>query len=210
MPTYNKHIWNSVKAGEPLPPGFYDRSAAEVARELLGAELSLGAAAGVIVEAEAYLMDDPACHAYRGMTERNRAMFGEPGRAYVYLSYGCHWLMNAVTGAEGEGSAVLIRALEPVRGAERMRERREAARRNLDLASGPGRLSQALGIGREHNGAELWTGPLQIRMSDRPKQPAVVTTRVGVSKGADLPLRFYLAGNPHVSRPKPRLMKVVQ
>ncbi|MDE0022671.1 MAG: DNA-3-methyladenine glycosylase [Candidatus Poribacteria bacterium] len=184
----------------PLPQAFYDRSAAEVAMDLLGAELSHESTAGVIVETEAYLMDDPACHAYNGVTPRSRVMFGEPGRAYVYLSYGCHWLLNAVADRQGVGSAALIRALEPTRGLDIMRARRPAARNDRDLASGPGRLSQALGLSKEHNGTPLWDGPLAIRPADKPAGAVVVSKRVGISKGASLPLRFYLADNPHVSK----------
>ena len=195
-----------------LPRGFYLRPTVEVARDLLGAFLvhrsPEGTTVGRIVETEAYLGGvDPASHAYRGETARNRSMFGAPGRAYVYFIYGVHWCLNVVTAPRGVGEAVLLRALEPVEGLDRMRRRRgvEAERA---LCSGPGKLVQAMGIGRGHDGADLVRGDLTIRPRGawEPRLPGawdeavVVAPRVGITKAADLPLRFYLADNPHVSR----------
>src|SRR5690606_36387777 len=140
---------------------FYERPVLEVAPHLLGCVLRHGEAAGVIVETEAYHESEPACHAFAGLTNRTRVLFGPPGRAYVYRSYGIHALVNAVCGPEGEGAAVLIRALEPLDGVEGMRSRR-GMERLVDLCSGPGKLSQALGIGLEHNDLDLLDGPLRI------------------------------------------------
>lgn len=189
--------------GNALPHSFYARSPVEVARDLLGAELRHetpdGVAAGRIVETEAYLATEPACHAYRGRTARNAALFGEAGRAYVYLSYGVHWLFNVVAESPGEGCGVLIRALEPTLGEPLMRARR-VRRGPRDLTSGPGKLTQALAVDGSHNGVSLSGGALAIVA--RAGAPGSVTTakRIGISKAADLPLRFYLTNNPHVSR----------
>jgi DNA-3-methyladenine glycosylase len=189
--------------GPPLPREFYARRTSEVARGLLGRVLARhtdeGMVAGVVVEAEAYGPDDAANHAHRGQSPRNAVMFGEPGHAYVYLSYGVHWMINAVTVAEGVGEAVLIRALEPVAGIELMKKRRgiEDIRR---LCAGPGSLCRALGITIEQNGADL-LGPNLYFAGDPPvRSEVVVTKRIGITKSADLPWRFYLAGSPFVSR----------
>jgi DNA-3-methyladenine glycosylase len=180
---------------------FYARPVLEVAPDLIGCVVSHGPTAGVIVEAEAYHDSEPACHAFVGLTQRTQVLFGAPGRAYVYRSYGIHALLNAVCEPEGVGAAVLIRALEPLEGVELMRSRRGLERLE-DLCSGPGKLTQALAIGLEHNGADLTRGP--IRISSRP--PAwrdvrvVVSKRIGITKAADLPWRFTAAGSRFVSR----------
>jgi DNA-3-methyladenine glycosylase len=167
--------------------------------------------AGVIVETEAYHESEPACHAFVGLTKRTSTLFGEPGRAYVYRSYGVHALLNAVCEPEGVGAAVLIRALEPSAGIEQMRSRRtvrtSAAR--LDdpsLCGGPGRLSQALGVSMEHNGCDLARGPVVIRgrPRGREQQEIVAVPRVGITKATELPWRFCVPENRYVSRPRPR------
>lgn len=155
--------------------------------------------AGRVVETEAYLGAEPACHAYRGRTESNAALFGEGGRAYVYLSYGVHWLFTAVCGKAGDGCGVLIRAIEPTDGVPLMRARRGGGR-GRELTSGPGRLTQALGIGRSQNGAALSDGPLTIGAASGPTGPVTVSRRIGISKAIHLPLRFYLTHSHHVSR----------
>jgi DNA-3-methyladenine glycosylase len=187
------------------PPAFYDRSVHEVARDLVGCTVVHGATAGVIVETESYHADDEACHAYVGLTERNRVLFGPPGHAYVYLSYGVHSLLNFVAEPDGEAAAVLIRALEPVEGIDLMRERRGVERPD-ELCSGPGKLTQALGIGLELNGVSLDRGP--IRVLDRSgawiDPPIVTDRRIGITKATELPWRFCAAGSRFVSRPRPR------
>lgn len=187
-----------------MSPDFYDRPVLEVARELIGCVVEHGGLAGVIVETEAYHQSEPACHAFAGLTPRTSVLFGAPGRAYVYRSYGIHALLNAVCEPAGVGAAVLIRALEPVRGIERMRERRGRAPVH-ELCSGPGKLTQALGVELSENGTSLREGPVRIR--PRPAElgdPEVVHgTRIGITKAAELPWRFCLAGSRHVSRPWP-------
>jgi DNA-3-methyladenine glycosylase len=185
---------------------FFDRPVLDVARDLVGCVVTHGDTAGVIVETEAYHHSEAACHAYVGVTPRTRVLFGPPGRAYVYFSYGMHWMLNAVCEPAGVGAAVLIRALEPMNGIDHMRERRgvEAMRQ---LCSGPGKLTQALGIGSELNDTDLLGGP--IAFSDRPRawrDVAVdVDLRVGITKAADLPWRFVASGNRFVSRPARRI-----
>ncbi|MGH2923340.1 MAG: DNA-3-methyladenine glycosylase, partial [Solirubrobacterales bacterium] len=153
--------------GEPLSIEFFDRSVHEVAPALIGCELRVGETAGVIVETEAYDASDPACHAYIGRTARNQVLFGPPGRAYVYHSYGIHSLLNAVAEPEGSAAAVLIRALEPTDGIELMRRRRR--RGGLaDLCSGPGKLTEALGVALELNGADLTAPPFELRAPASP------------------------------------------
>jgi DNA-3-methyladenine glycosylase len=182
---------------EPLPAAFYDRDPAAVARDLLGAVLRMDDGAGVvsgrIVETEAYLgPHDPASHSAVGRTARTWHMFGPPGTAYVYFIYGMHWCVNAVTREDGFGSAVLIRALTPLEGVARMRERRPRARNDRDLCNGPGKLCAALGITRAQDGLMLTGGsPLTICAGDRvPDAQVQVGPRIGISKAVDWPLRF--------------------
>jgi DNA-3-methyladenine glycosylase len=187
----------------PLPESFYDRDPAVVARALLGASLmvrdELGAVGGRIVETEAYLSGhDPASHAAAGRTARTWHMFGPPGTAYVYRSFGLHWCLNAVTLEDGVGSAVLIRAIEPLVGIDRIRERRPLVRRDAQLTDGPGKLCAALGIDRRFDGASL-TGAsaLTIAAGDPlPDDLVLVGPRVGLSKAVELPLRFLLRTHP--------------
>ena len=152
------------------------------------------------METEAYRPEDPACHAYSGPTMRNRNIFAGPGIAYVYVSYGIHHLLNVVCEGEGVGSAVLIRALRPVEGLDLMRERRG---RPKQLCNGPGRLTQSLGVGIGLDGVKLTEGPLAIRSGPEPDEEIVATTRIGISRGVDLPWRYLLLGERNVSvRPK--------
>ena len=190
-----------------LPQSFYDRSVHEVARELIGCVVRHGDTAGRIVETESYHMEEPACHAFAGVTERTRTLYGEPGRAYVYFSYGVHSLLNAVAEPEGVGAAVLIRALEPVDGIELMRARRGVERAE-ELCSGPGKLTQALDIGLSLNGSSLTSGPIEL-LSKEPgarESRVVVGERVGITKAVELPWRFCDADSRHVSRPWPPAM----
>jgi DNA-3-methyladenine glycosylase len=174
----------------------------EAAKELLGCLLvhdsPQGRTAGIIVETEAYLCDDEACHASRGMTKRNKPMFGPPGTAYVYFTYGMHYCFNIVTNQEGVGEAVLVRALEPLEGIDLMRKRRQKTALK-DLCSGPAKLVEALGITLEHNGHDLSKPPLRIQRRST-KSPVHTTTRIGITKAISAPLRFYLKDNPYVSR----------
>lgn len=182
---------------------FFSRSVHDVARELIGCRLFHEGRGGVIVETESYERDDPACHAYVGLTERTEVLFGPPGRAYVYLSYGIHCLLNAVSEPVGEAAAVLIRALEPTAGLEEMRERR-GRRSELELCSGPGKLTEALGVGLERNGADLASDPfLLLPREPRWEGEVVAGPRVGITKAVERPWRFSLAGSPYVSRPRP-------
>jgi DNA-3-methyladenine glycosylase len=189
-----------------LSRGFYDRETEIVARELLGATLECrtpeGVASGRIVETEAYLGEhDAACHAAVGRTERTSPLYGRPGIAYVYFIYGVHWCINAVTRAEGLPSAVLIRALEPLRGIELMRERRGKPAGDRDLTNGPGKLCEALGIDRRMNWCSLQRGPVVIREGNAvAEESVVVTARIGIRKAADWPLRYYIKDNEYVSR----------
>ncbi|HXW59543.1 MAG TPA: DNA-3-methyladenine glycosylase [Solirubrobacteraceae bacterium] len=212
-----------------LREGFYARPVVEVARELIGCVVEHAGAAGVIVETEAYHDSEPACHAFAGLTPRTQTLFGPPGRAYVYRSYGVHAMLNAVSEATGSGAAVLIRALQPIAGLEAMRSRRGArplrtsglperhglapgdglgdALRDEDLCSGPGKLTQALGIELSENGCSLARGPVVIGAASAAWRAAPVVTgpRVGITHAAELPWRFCVAGNPNVSRPRPRI-----
>ena len=191
-------------ACEGLPAEFYARPVLDVARDLIGCTVEHAGSAGVIVETEAYHEVEPACHAFVGLTERTSTLFGPPGRAYVYRSYGIHALLNAVCEPEGVGAAVLIRALEPAAGVELMRRRR-AVDRTSELCSGPGKLTQALGVELVDNGSDLARGP--VRIGPGPPEwadvPVVVGPRVGITRAADLPWRFCVAGNVHISRPRP-------
>jgi DNA-3-methyladenine glycosylase len=173
-----------------------------VARDLLGKVLRHGDTAGIIVETEAYLgYDDLAAHSSRGVTDRTRVIFGPPGHAYVYLIYGMYECLNLVAEPAGRPGCVLIRALEPVAGIDIMRHRRPAARRDEQLASGPGKLTLALGITRAHSGTDVTRGPITVHMPAEPRAVKVVTTpRIGITQCADWPLRFYVAGNTFVSR----------
>jgi DNA-3-methyladenine glycosylase len=191
-----------------LDAALYARSVHDVARDLLGCVVRHGDAAGRIVEVESYHESEPACHAYVGLTPRTHTLFGPPGRAYVYRSYGIHALLNAVAEPEGVGAAVLIRALEPLAGLEAMRERRRLQRAE-ELCSGPGRLTQALGIGLELNGSSLVEGPIEVLAREAgARLPRVVSgERVGITKAADLPWRFCDAESRHVSRPWPQAMR---
>jgi DNA-3-methyladenine glycosylase len=185
---------------------FYARPSPVVARDLLGRLLVRELPGGKrlvarIVETEAYQEDDPASHSFRGLTERTRVMFGPPGRLYVYFIYGMHFCMNVVTGGDGEGSAVLLRAAEPIDGLPQM-----IRRRGLDvprlLCSGPARLCEALGIGREHNDTDLVGGQDLRLLAGRPvgDEEVVAGPRIGVIAAHDKPWRFLVRGNPHVSR----------
>ena len=190
-----------AKLGRPIGRGFFDRSVHDIAPELIGAVLLVEGTGGVIVEVEAYHHNDPAAHSYRGETARNAAMFGPPGHAYVYRSYGMHWCLNFVCEAEGSASAVLIRALQPSHGLDAM-----AARRGLEeprqLCSGPGKLAQALGITLAHNCLPLDRPPFALYR--RVTAPEIVTgPRIGITKAAELPWRYALRQSPFVSKPFP-------
>jgi DNA-3-methyladenine glycosylase len=196
-----------------LAADFYARPVLEVARELIGCTVVHGDCAGVVVETEAYHESEPACHAFIGLTPRTSTLFGPPGRAYVYRSYGIHALFNAVCESEGVGAAVLIRALEPIIGIAAMAGRRgplagSGSERPLpatpDLCSGPGKLTQALGISLEENGGDLRTGPVRIEpRSSQWLTPTIASgPRIGISRAVELPWRFCLAGNRNVSRPR--------
>jgi DNA-3-methyladenine glycosylase len=187
--------------GERLDRSFFDRPVHMVGVELVGCTLAYRGVAGVIVETESYEAADPACHAFGGMTARNQVLFGPPGIAYVYFSYGVHNLLNAVAEPEGSAAAVLIRALEPQLGIERMRKRRRQ-RDERALCSGPGKLTEALGIGLDANGTSLLAEPfdLRARAGRWRKVEVVAGPRVGISRATELPWRFCAAGNPFLSR----------
>ena len=195
-----------MRFGPSLKPAFYERPTVEVARALLGKVLVHGAAAGMIVETEAYLGgDDRAAHSARGITPRTRVIFGPPGHAYVYLIYGMYECLNLVCEPEGKPGCVLVRALEPLAGIPLMRQRRGgsdgASRRDEDLAAGPGKLTVAMGITRAHNGVDVTRGSLVVREMAEAVRPEVqVTARIGITECADLPLRFLVRGNRFVSR----------
>ncbi len=194
-----------VLQAPPLPRAFYRRDPRLVAVDLLGKVLVAGERSGRIVETEAYLgAADPAAHSYRRRSARNATMFGPPGHLYVYFTYGMHWCCNPVCGDEDEPVAVLVRALAPLGGVDQMRALRPAARRERDLCSGPAKLCQALGIHGGHDGADLVLGDRGVRIVDdgtAPPPDPVVTTRVGISQAVDEPWRWYVRGDPHVSRP---------
>lgn len=193
----------------PLSAGFYDRPVLDVARDLVGCVVSHAGTSGVIVETEAYHDSEPACHAFVGLTTRTRPLFGPPGHAYVYRSYGIHALLNAVCEPEGVGAAVLIRALEPLDGVELMRARR-GVQQLEQLCSGPGKLTQALAIELDCNDTDLSAGPVAIH--ERPaawRQIELVTgPRIGITKAVELPWRLCAHGNRHVSRPWPRALDI--
>jgi DNA-3-methyladenine glycosylase len=189
--------------GERLDPAFFNRSVHLVARELIGCRLFYEGCGGLIVETESYERDDPACHAYVGLTERTEVLFGPPGRAYVYLSYGIHSLLNFVSEPEGEAAAVLIRALQPTVGVEAMQARR-GRRSELELCSGPGKLTEALGIGLDANDADLSRDPFLLLAPEEDWSTEVVTgPRIGITKAVERPWRFCAAGSPYVSSPRP-------
>ena len=201
-----------------LTADFYQKhDTLTLAQLLLGCELvhesAAGRTAGVIVETEAYLWGDPACHAYRRQTKRNAAMFGPPGHLYVYLIYGMYYCVNIVGGPLGEGEAVLIRALEPTEGLDLMRERRDLNPKTLqpllkvrkkplaekDLCNGPGKLVQAMGIRPEHNMISLWESTLHITPPVFTDFEMITTTRIGITQGAELPYRFYIRDSKYIS-----------
>jgi|ERR1700722_5093117 DNA-3-methyladenine glycosylase len=186
----------------PLSRSFYLRPVAQVARELLGKILAFEGVSGRIVETEAYLgEDDGAAHSARGITPRTRVLFGPPGHAYVYFIYGMYDCLNVVCEPEGIAGGVLIRALEPLAGLDQMRTRRGSARRDEDLANGPGKLTRALGIKIAHNGVDVTKGPITIHAPKQPERFEIATSaRIGITKSADLPLRFFIKDNPCVSR----------
>jgi DNA-3-methyladenine glycosylase len=186
-------------ARRKLHPRFFARSVHHVAPELIGATLLVGGVGGRIVEVEAYHHTDPAAHSYRGQTPRNAVMFGPPGHAYVYRSYGIHWCLNFVCEPEGQASAVLIRAIEPIEGIARMRRRRGLIDERL-LCSGPGRLCEAMGVTIAHNGLALDRLPFELYARD--EEPEVATgVRIGITKAADLPWRYGLKGSKFLSKP---------
>jgi DNA-3-methyladenine glycosylase len=192
-----------------LPADFYARPVLEVAPDLIGCSVEHQGTAGVIVETEAYHESEPASHAFAGLTPRTTTLFGEPGRAYVYRSYGIHALLNAVCEPEGVGSGVLIRALLPIDGIEEMRVRRGlmAGRplRDQELCSGPGKLTQAMGITLADNASSLSSGTVRILPREGEwLRPAVVqSVRVGITRAVELPWRFSAKGSRYVSRPRP-------
>jgi len=189
--------------GAELGVDFYDRPVVEVARDLVGCSLTVDGVGGAITETEAYHVSEPACHAYVGLTDRTAPLFGPPGRAYVYLSYGVHSLLNAVAEPEGEAAAVLIRALEPRWGLEAMRKRRSLEAERL-LCAGPGRLTQALGVGLEHNTAKLTAKPFEIRArGDWDGEVVGVAPRIGITRAMELEWRFCAVGSRYLSRPIP-------
>jgi DNA-3-methyladenine glycosylase len=191
----------AADAGQRLEAPFFDRSVHLVARELIGCRLFYDGVGGTIVETESYERDDPACHAYVGLTDRTEVLFGPPGRAYVYLSYGIHALLNAVAEPEGEAAAVLIRALEPTVGIEAMRARR-GERPDRDLCSGPGKLTEALGIGLDANGADLGRAPFLLLGPEQGWSVDILAgPRIGITKAVERPWRFCAADNPYVSKP---------
>jgi DNA-3-methyladenine glycosylase len=191
-----------------LPRDFYARPVLDVAPELIGCVVEHDGCAGVIVETEAYHESEPACHAYAGLTPRTEVLFGAPGLAYVYRSYGIHALLNAVCEPAGVGAAVLIRALAPIEGLERMRERRGLVggrpARDAELCSGPGKLTQALGVWLDENGTSLSDGPIRIvARDDAWREPATsVGTRIGITHATELRWRFCATGDANVSRPR--------
>jgi DNA-3-methyladenine glycosylase len=201
MPPSPKKTARAPALGEPLKRSFFARSVHEVAPDLIGATLLFNGVGGVIVELEAYHHTEPAAHSYNGPTPRNQVMFGPPGFVYVYRSYGIHWCVNFVCEKEGSAAAVLIRALEPTHGLAAMRRRR-----GLDderaLCSGPGKLTEALGITRAHNGLALDTPPFALHAR---KSEVVVMSgvRIGLTKAVDLPWRYGLKGSRFLSKPFP-------
>jgi DNA-3-methyladenine glycosylase len=184
---------------KPLQPSFFARSVHHVAPELIGATLLVDGVGGTIVEVEAYHHTDPAAHSFRGKTERNAVMFGPPGHAYVYHSYGIHWCLNFVCEPVGSASGILIRALEPSAGLATMRRRRRVKDERL-LCAGPGRVGEALGITRDkYNGAPLTRPPFEVFARETTPE-LVLGPRIGISKAVDMPWRYGLKGSPFLSR----------
>lgn len=199
LPTAPAFAFNRAMLSE----SFFDRDVRTVARELIGVTLLVGEVGGTIVETEAYHHEDPASHTYKGPTPRNAAMYGPPGHAYVYRSYGIHWCLNFVCGPAGDGNAVLIRALAPTHGIEIMAARRGLSHPRL-LCAGPGRLCQALAITHAHDGHALSTPP--FRLEDATSPIAIVTgPRIGISQARDRLWRFGAADSPYISRPFPTM-----
>jgi DNA-3-methyladenine glycosylase len=191
-------------SGSPLGPEFFSRSVLDVAHDLVGCALLVDGVGGVIVETEAYRADEPACHAYVGLTPRTEPLFGSPGNAYVYLSYGVHSLLNAVAEPEGDAAAALIRAVEPRWGLDVMRARRGLDAERL-LCAGPGRLTQALGVGLELNRRSLSGAPFRIHAPDAAWSASTVgvAPRIGITRAMELPWRYCAAGSRYLSRPIP-------
>ena len=201
------------RLGAPLPVAFYDRDTEIVSRELLGAVLECTTAEGItrgrIVETEAYLgPHDPACHAVAGLTSRTEHLFGPPAVSYVYLIYGMYWCFNAVTRERGHGSAVLVRAVEPIDGLELMHRRRPRVKRERDLTNGPGKLCLAMGIDGAMTGRSLRQGPVVIRAgAPVPDADVEVTPRIGITRAAEWPLRYLVRGNQFVSATPPTFFR---
>lgn len=190
-----------------LPKSFYQQDTVSLAKKLLGcylvSDLANGKCLGKIVETESYMHNDPAAHTYNGTTKRNQVLFGPPGFAYIYFIYGMHYCVNVSSSQEGIGEAVLIRALEPIKGIELMKQRRQVSNL-ISLTNGPGKLTQALGIDLNLNGVDLTqNGALYILSSDSEYKPfeIITTNRIGIAKAQDLLLRFYIKNNPFVSKP---------
>jgi DNA-3-methyladenine glycosylase len=183
----------------PLGKKFFNQPTVDLAKALLGKYLCFGKLKGMIVETEAYLYkDDPGCHASRGKTVRNAPMFGPAGNTYVYLIYGMYHCINIVSGKEGEGEAVLLRALEPIEGISLMQRRRKTAKAE-NLCNGPGKLTQAFGITKKHNNLSLFEGPIQV-LDNKKNYEIVSSTRIGLTEGKDLELRFFIKDNAFVSK----------
>ena len=197
----NKPSTRAAAAPRALTRAFFDRSVHDIAPDLIGTTLLVGGVGGTIVEVEAYDHEDPAAHGFRGRTDRNAAMFGRPGHAYVYRSYGLHWCLNFVCGPRGEANAVLIRALEPSADLAAMRARRGLEDVRL-LCAGPGRLCQALAITRAHDSLPLDRPPFRLIGRSAPVDIAV-GKRIGITKAAEQPWRYGLAGSRFLSKPFP-------
>lgn len=187
-----------------LPKSFFNRETKTVAKELLGKHI-INKVNGYrlsakIVETEAYLQNDPACHASKGLTPRNKVMFGQAGHVYVYFSYGNHWLLNFVTEQAGIPGAVLIRAVEPIKGIEVIKANRPKAVKDIDLTNGPGKVGQALGLDKSYYGLDLTDDKFYVEENGSSNFQIVQTTRIGISQGRELPYRFYIKDNQFVSR----------
>jgi DNA-3-methyladenine glycosylase len=198
-------VRGAADVGKPLDESFFALSVHDVARDLIGCSLRFRGVGGVIVEVESYHADDPACHAYIGRTERNEVLFGRPGVAYVYFSYGIHSLLNAVCEPEGQAAAVLIRALEPAWGLDEMRARR-GRKDSRELCSGPGKLTEALEVGLADNGSSLLEPPFELsgRAGAWRDVEVVTAPRIGITRAPELPWRFCAAGSEFLSRAIPR------